>query len=167
MKSFYLGLCAFAFCLMLASIAFSKPDATKIYKHEKFRISVPTDVAVTKKVVMDFDVLSLTRKKTRLLGIYAGGHPHFPSDDAPPKKPVVAAKINGLEAKSLQWQDKKGLYSGETLIEINQEWARVLHFYYGGLSKENSLVAEKIIHSVRVNPKKDVGGDKESFVPVN
>ena len=148
---------ALAPCLMLfASMAHSQNDApkTKLYQHETFQIRVPADVEVSKKEVADFDSVSLMRNKTRLMGVYVGGHPSFPSDDAPANESATHFKLDGLDAKFLQWQDEKGRYNGETLVTINQGWARVIHFYYRDLSQQSAAQAEAVIRSVRLNPKK-------------
>ena len=148
---------ALAPCLMLlASTAHSQNDApkTKLYQHEAFQIRVPAGVSVGKKVVADFDILSLNRGKTSLMNAYVGGHPSFPSDDAPANQSATHFKLDGLDAKFLRWQDEKGRYNGETLVTINQGWARVIHFFYRDLSQSDAATAEAIIRSVRLNPKK-------------
>ena len=143
-------------CLvLLTSVAHSQTEApqSKIYQHDAFQMRLPTDVAVTKKEVADFDTIALTRDKTPLMNAYVGGHPSFPSDDAPAGKSATHFKLNGLDAKFLRWQDEKGRYCGETLVSIRQGWADVIHFYYRDLSQADAATAETIIRSVRLNVK--------------
>ena len=139
--------------LLLTAAAHGQADAPKTYQHEAFQLSVPSDVSVVKKEVADFDSISITRDKTRLMGIYVGGHPSFPSDDAPADKSATHFKLDGLDAKFMRWQDEKGRYCGETLVSIRQGWADVIHLYYDGLSQSDAAQCEAMIRSVRLNAK--------------
>ena len=166
-------------CLMLlTSVAHSQTEAppTKLYQHEAFQMSVPTDVAVTRKEGADFNLIYLTRDETpsdetRLkipfMGVYVGSHPSFPTGSNTSDGSATRFKIDGLDAKFLRWQDREGRYHGETLVEIHQGWADVLHFYYGGLSQSDAAQCEAIIRSVRLNSESTQSKDKETFVPVN
>jgi hypothetical protein len=112
--------------------------------------SVPKGLVVAKHVGPDFDVFYVsTVKRQRILLAYVGYYPSFPRG-LPAQVKVRSTKVNGYSAEDANWTDVEGGLCREVLVSTGRrDYARYMHFVYGGLTNTEAKLADGIMSTLR------------------
>jgi hypothetical protein len=123
-----------------ASIEFDGPG---------YRVQLPNSITGVTKPGPDFDVSTFTKVDgSVLLGAYAGLHPNFN------ERGSRADRVNGLNAKRLEWTNSEKQKCAEVLVTIrgSRQLTFSVHFWYCLAADADVKQAESIIRSIRPEP---------------
>lgn len=116
---------------------------------EGLTLRIPGDITVQREKQVDFDLFIFKKDSKIILSAYLGNWPDFPRQQG--AGPIKKETINGLDAESVMRQQQGALWR-EVLFHLKKtdDWPQRLHCWYGGLSTEESLEANKMLSSVRL-----------------
>jgi len=141
-------------CSPIAVHAEKKMQKGILYRGWGFTVEIPQHMQVNKKnPVDDFELYTFSNEHGKsILQAYAGNHPKFPKNRPAQAQPEIT-NIGDLVAKTMVWTNAEGRHYRETLVELSEQM-RVptsVHFWYEDLPSSDSLVADKIISTVKTN----------------
>jgi len=120
-----------------------------------FSVSIPSGFKISKtSPVEDFELMRFSKAEKVYLTAYLGNAPNYPSPRA--KKNKAETKVSGLGNVDIttEWQGYD-LIRKEMRIKLSERsWPMFLHLSSAdGLSRDEVMVAEKILSSVSVKKK--------------
>lgn len=118
-----------------------------------YSIEVPTKLTMTPGHPMpDFALYRVANSAGKeLLLLYLGDHPDTRSA-SPPNSERSSTSIGGHPATLIRWTGEGGTYFGSTQIQLkNASWPLYADMRFGGLSKSEKELVERIIVSFRAS----------------
>jgi hypothetical protein len=116
-----------------------------------YSVDLPTSLTLSPGNTMpDFVVYRVVDPRGKqLLLIYLGSAPDTRSS-VPSNAVSSRTPVSGHPTTSERWTGTEGSYNGTTLIQLKSDsWPRYAHITFTNLSKSESELAERILHSFR------------------
>lgn len=116
-----------------------------------FSIDVPKGFKLVKKSpVEDFYVITISKDDRVYVGVYVGNNPSYPSIEKTEDTQIEESKLGDVEIIS-QWKGDKLLHKEMKIKLANKEnWPQFLHVFFGDVTKDEVMVAEKIVSSLKL-----------------
>ena len=138
-----------AFCLLYSISAATAAENWKTYEGSGFSILLPPGIKAESSRLIDFVLVDFTHGKRGFLNCYVGYAASFPGTEDPSAE-SSSEKINGIKVKVVTHHSRdKSIPLKEYFFERPIEKHPDLHIWYGNLSGQDLVNAEKAIHSIR------------------
>lgn len=155
-----MSICPYPYALTLIIFMWSTPVFAdfKEVQEDFFKITVPEEFTITKTTPAgDFDIFIIKNSIRPYVGIYVGNQPNFPKNSNR-STPSESKTFQANDVKIISHWKQNTLLAKETLIQLplisGPSWPMFIHAWISDLSSDEVLLADKILMSLEVRPKK-------------